>query len=181
MKPAILCSKTFSLRAVYSRTLSSARIISKTLAADDLYYSDDDTRDSASKQVAAGSEGKTVHDLLLRTDVHAVVIALPITKQPAYVRLALSAGKHVLSEKPIAADVTTARELIDWYYTSIRHRGLIWSVAENYRFLDAFQIGQSLCRRLGALESFELTKHWMQERRYLETPYVYKHTSLRLS
>ena len=40
---------------------------------------------------------------------------LPILVQPDFIKKALSAGKHVLAEKPIAKDVATATELLDWY------------------------------------------------------------------
>jgi predicted dehydrogenase len=44
-------------------------------------------------------EGKSLDDLLARSDIKAVTIALPIKNQPEYIRKALLAGKHVLSEK----------------------------------------------------------------------------------
>jgi predicted dehydrogenase len=44
-------------------------------------------------------EGKSLDDLFARSDIKAVTIALPIKNQPEYIRKALLAGKHVLSEK----------------------------------------------------------------------------------
>lgn len=44
-------------------------------------------------------EGKSLDDLLARSDIKAVTIALPIKNQPEYIKKALLAGKHVLSEK----------------------------------------------------------------------------------
>jgi len=73
------------------------------------------------------------------TDIDAVVIALPIDAQPRFIELALNAGKHVLSEKPIAANVEEARKL--WkIYKDINHdqkQQLQWSVAENFRYEPA--------------------------------------------
>ncbi len=55
------------------------------------------------------------------------------------VRLALDAGKHVISEKPIGPDEAVARKLVRDYQTIYQPRGLIWSVAENYRYEPAFE------------------------------------------
>lgn len=57
---------------------------------------------------------------------------LPINNQPEVVRKALSAGKHVLSEKPVAKDVATAKELVGWYRSLSNPP--IWAVAENFRY-----------------------------------------------
>ena len=88
-----------TLRAVYSRSLKSAQALNVKV---DL-YSDD-----------AGA-GKTYHDLLLRDEIHSVIIALPILSQPEYIEAALAAGKHVLSEKPISGDLKRAESLIKYY------------------------------------------------------------------
>jgi predicted dehydrogenase len=111
---------------VYSRSRKSA----ESLGADTELYSDD------------SGAGKTYHDLLLRPDVDAVIIALPILSQPEYIEAALAAGKHVLSEKPIAGDLKAAKHLIQYYKSDRVKGGATWGVAENYRFLDSFQFGR---------------------------------------
>lgn len=65
--------------------------------------------------------------------------SLPIPKQPKFIRHALSAGKHVLSEKPIAENVKDAQELIDWYCSNIDSKKVRWSVAENFRHFANFE------------------------------------------
>lgn len=77
--PAVKACSLLTLKAIYSRSLKSAKALETNV---DL-YSDD-----------SGS-GKTYHDLLLRDDIHAVIIALPIMSQPEYIEAALAAGKHV--------------------------------------------------------------------------------------
>lgn len=72
---------------------------------------------------------------LARADVEAVDITLPIPLLPDAVRLALAAGKHVVSEKPIAPDVMAGRALLDTYS---EHPTQVWMVAENWRYEDAF-------------------------------------------
>lgn len=70
--------------------------------------------------------------LLARDDVEAVDILLPIAHMPAVTEMALRAGKHVISEKPIAPDVETGRRLL-------AARGdKVWLVAENWRYDVAF-------------------------------------------
>lgn len=82
--------------------------------------------------------------LLARTDIHAVIVVLPIPAQPAVIRQALAAGKHVLSEKPIAADVATGRTLIAEYEAQYKAKGLLWRVAENFEA----EAGHLAARRL---------------------------------
>jgi predicted dehydrogenase len=45
--------------------------------------------------------------------------------------MALKAGKHVISEKPVSPDVATGRRLL------AAHAGQVWMVAENFRYEDA--------------------------------------------
>lgn len=70
--------------------------------------------------------------LLARSDIVAVIVVLPITVQPKIIVKALAAGKHVLSEKPVAPDVSQGRALIKEYETKYKTRGLVWRVAENF-------------------------------------------------
>jgi predicted dehydrogenase len=73
--------------------------------------------------------------LLARADVEAVDIVLPIPLLADAVRQALAAGKHVISEKPIAPTCAEAEALIEFYD---QHTDQIWMVAENWRYEDAF-------------------------------------------
>ena len=52
-------------------------------------------------------------DVLADPDVEAVVIATPISTHHALAVAALRAGKHVFVEKPIAASVAEAEELVE--------------------------------------------------------------------
>jgi len=83
-----------------------------------------------------------------------VVIALPILHQPQAIRAALAAGKHVLSEKPIASDLAEASELIQWHAENAA--GLVWSVAENYRYNKHYEHAAEVVRRgtIGKLSFF---------------------------
>ena len=86
--------------------------------------------------------------------------------QPDYIRKALKAGKHVLSEKPIAKDLATARELLDWYHAlsvgekdnggdyGCKKFGGTWSVAENFRFIESFIYAAKRIGEMGRVLGF---------------------------
>jgi predicted dehydrogenase len=82
-------------------------------------------------------EPKTLHGddgleaVLNDPEVDCVMLVLPISAQPDFVRKALKAGKHVLSEKPVGKDVDTAIKLIEEYEKEYKPKGLIWGVAES--------------------------------------------------
>ncbi|EIN14628.1 oxidoreductase family protein [Punctularia strigosozonata HHB-11173 SS5] len=116
---------SITLKATYSRSERSASDLAvaaqKTLgltATPDVYY------DSSSDH--------NLDALLARSDISAVIVVLPITTQPSIILKALAAGKHVLSEKPVAPDVASGLKLIAEYETKYKAKGLVWRVAENY-------------------------------------------------
>lgn len=55
----------------------------------------------------------------------AVIIALPILSQPDIITKALKAGKHVLSEKPVSQDVTSATKMLKDYQKNYQPQGLV--------------------------------------------------------
>ncbi|KAG1809583.1 uncharacterized protein BJ212DRAFT_1484294 [Suillus subaureus] len=57
---------------------------------------------------------------------------LDTTPDPSIVLRALAAGKHVLSEKPVAADAASGVKLIAQYEAQYKPKGLVWRVAENW-------------------------------------------------
>lgn len=86
---------------------------------------------------------------------------LPITVQPEFIRKALAAGKHVLSEKPIAKDVTTATQLLSEYRKTIDSSKTTWSIAENWRFLESHVYAAEEVRKLGRILGFRTRVHSM--------------------
>lgn len=149
-----------TLKAVYSRSEKSARTITSDSATVDL-YSDD------------SGAGKSLDDLLARSDIQAVIIALPIRNQPDYVRKALLAGKHVLSEKPIAENVQDAIELLDWYRSKIDTTKVTWGVAENYRYLASYDYAAKAVQKMGRILGFHVRMHSLVEGgKYFETECV---------
>ncbi|KAJ9288044.1 hypothetical protein DTO021C3_4448 [Paecilomyces variotii] len=144
--PAVQAAKDFTLKAIYSRSLKSAQNLIGENSSVDLYSED------------SGS-GKTYDDLLAREDIQAVIIALPIPIQPEFVRKALSAGKHVLSEKPISKDIAAAQELINWYESTIDTSKVFWGVAENYRYMKQYVYAAEQIRKLGPVRNFRVNMH----------------------
>lgn len=104
-------------------------------------------------------EGKSLDDLLKRDDIAAVDVALPILHQPGVVEKALKAGKHVLSEKPVAGDVEDAKRLIAWY-EGLGSGKPLWGVAENWRYMESLRYAAQRVEEIGGkLVTFSLQKH----------------------
>ncbi|WVR07447.1 hypothetical protein IAU60_004488 [Kwoniella sp. DSM 27419] len=121
--PALLAlqGNTVNLHTIWSRSSSSAESL----------LSAAQEQDASLKPVLKhGDEG--LEAVLADKEVEGVMIVLPITTQPDIVRRAWKAGKHVISEKPLAKDVKDALALIEEYETVYKPKGLIWRVAENY-------------------------------------------------
>ncbi|EIW79473.1 NAD(P)-binding protein [Coniophora puteana RWD-64-598 SS2] len=121
-------STAVPLLAVYSRSQTSAASLAAEAASvlgstPDVYYD-------------GGSS--TLDALLTRPDIGSVIVVLPITQQPSIILRALAAGKHVISEKPIAADVASGLKLIAEYEATYKPKGLVWRVAENWEVEPGF-------------------------------------------
>ncbi|KAF7714925.1 Uncharacterized protein PECH_007831 [Penicillium ucsense] len=139
--PAILASEHLTLKAIYSRSRKSA----------------EETAKASGKQIDLYAEDSEqgYDEVLKRDDIDALIIALPIASQASYIRAALTVGKHVLSEKPVAENVGEAKELIKWYDDEIEPKGkATWGVGENFRYLDTFRLAREKVKELGKINSF---------------------------
>ncbi|PSK42976.1 hypothetical protein B9Z65_6930 [Elsinoe australis] len=141
--PAVLATPSLSLKAIYSRSASSAKkLVTEQSLGDTPIYSSD-----------SGSD-RDLSALLARSDVHAVIVALPINNQPAIITQCLDAGKHVLSEKPVGPTLSSARSLIS-HYESLSSAPQ-WAVAEQFRVLPRFVYAGEQVLKLGRVLSFRL-------------------------
>lgn len=141
----MLATPLLSLKIIYSRSLKSAQSTSQLLPASHSpveLYSEDSGR------------GKTFADVLARSDIVGVIIALPIALQPQFIEAALKAGKHVLSEKPVGPDLESARKLMSMYRGIAPEKKAFWSVAEQFRFLPKYVWGAEQARKLGRVIGF---------------------------
>ncbi|KAL4923495.1 Gfo/Idh/MocA family protein [Aspergillus undulatus] len=160
--PAIQQAPNLELKAIYSRSLKSAQDLADGRTSVELYSDDSGT-------------GKSYADLLKREDIGAVILALPILAQPAYIKEALAAGKHVLSEKPIAKDLATAQDLVTWYSdaSNVDKSKTFWAVAENYRFIRKWVTTAAEVQKLGGVRTFRVLVRNMigTEGKYFNTPW----------
>lgn len=149
--PAVKACSSFSLKAVYSRSEAAAKTFAGiTGSPADIFY-----------DVAASSASPShnLDALLARTDIQALIIALPIDVQPPIIKKALEAGKHVLSGKPIAKDVKTANGLLSWYNAfKPKPKKPLWAVGENFRFMQSILFGAWKLTEIGGqVVAFNMT------------------------
>jgi predicted dehydrogenase len=85
--------------------------------------------------------------LLSRDDIEAVDIVLPISVQPAAIEAALKAGKHVISEKPVAPDVVTGKKSLQAASQLTKESRRVWMIAENFRYEEAYHSAGQVIRR----------------------------------
>jgi L-gulono-1,4-lactone dehydrogenase len=107
------------------------------------------SRSEASIKRASGLYGRpdlkhylSLEDVAQDRDVDLVDLTLPIEVMPGAIKLFLSAGKHVISEKPGAPSVATGIELME-HHAGLE-RPVVWAVAENWRFKKTIQMVEEI-------------------------------------
>ena len=106
--------------------------------------------------------------------------SLPIPTQPSIIRACLGAGKHVLSEKPLAPTLSAARDLMMFSQrpetpaflatTAQKHSPpALWAVAENYRYQRLWSVARSRIEGLGRILNFNVRIASMIEHKYFAT------------
>ena len=156
------------LKAVYSRSEKSARdlvevaVVTLKLKSTPSIYHD-------------GDPSANLDALLARKDITGVLIALPITLQPSIVLKCLAAGKHVLSEKPVAPDVKKGLETIATYNRLYKNKGLVWRVAENYEAEPGYRAAAAAIRsgKIGRVIFFKTVVNLYidKDSKYYKTPW----------
>ncbi|KAF5350496.1 hypothetical protein D9756_008497 [Leucocoprinus leucothites] len=165
---ATLGSSAPPLKAVYSRSEKSAQDLAQVavkilnLSTPPQVYHD-------------GDKSTDLDALLARSDISSVIVVLPITTQPAVILKAFAAGKHVISEKPVAADVKSGLKLIAEYEANYRSKGLIWRVAENFEAEPGFRAAGEVIRagKIGQVQSFKVVvvNYIDTESKWYQTPW----------
>jgi len=79
-------------------------------------------------------------EVLARADVQAVAVTVPQQFRREIVLAAIAAGKHILSEKPIAYSPAQAEELL----SAAEKAGLVFGMVHNYHFLPEYRQIKSL-------------------------------------
>lgn len=96
-------------------------------------------------------------DLIARDDIDAVVVTVPQQYRRQIVLDAIAAGKHILSEKPLATTPAVAQELI----TAADEAGLTFGMVHNYHFLPEYRQIKKLIQD-GAIGDLRvLTMHYL--------------------
>lgn len=80
------------------------------------------------------------HDVIARDDVEAVVVTVPQQFRRQIVLDAIAAGKHILSEKPIADTPVVAAEL----RKVARDAGVTFGMVHNYHFFPEYRLIKQL-------------------------------------
>ncbi|KAF9220076.1 NAD(P)-binding protein [Gyrodon lividus] len=154
------------LKAVYSRSEKSARELADEAAVKlrtipEVYHD--------------GDPSINLDALLSRSDISTVIVVLPITLQPSIVLKALAAGKHVISEKPVAPDVASGLKLIATYEAEYKPKRLIWRVAENWEAEPGYiAAGQAIrAGKIGKVIFFSLRTvgYIDQDSKWYKTPW----------
>jgi predicted dehydrogenase len=99
-------------------------------------------------------------EMLLDSDLDAVIIGLPNALHYPFSRKALQAGKHVLCEKPPTMNAEQMRTL----HEEARNRGLVYYFGRQMRFSPAMQAAKKVIaeRRLGEIYFAETM--WVRSR-----------------
>jgi predicted dehydrogenase len=156
------------LKAVYSRSEKSARdlvemavVTLKLQTAPSIYHD--------------GDASANLDVLLARQDITAILIALPVSLQQSFVLKSLAAGKHVLSEKPVAPDVKKGLETINTYNQLYKDKGLIWRVAEDFEAEPGYRAAAAAIRsgKIGRVIFFKMLVNIYidQDSKYYKTPW----------
>lgn len=134
---------------------------------------------SCAAEMGAGRSYSDYHELLADKTIDAVLVAVPIELNAALAIEAIQAGKHVLAEKPIAATLAEARQMLRASRTADR----VVAIAENFRYRDdilearrlieAGVIGQVQCFQattvfdlLGDVRRIYMEQEWRKEPRH---------------
>ncbi|KAI1133273.1 hypothetical protein F5Y10DRAFT_85230 [Nemania abortiva] len=162
--PAVLACPLITAKAVWSRSLKSAEETAKLLA---------DAGTTVDVYSTESGPDKSYDDLLKRTDIAGLILALPIVDQPSYIEKALAAGKHVLAEKPIAKDVDTAIKLIEYYEKISKETKATLAIAENFRFQKGWPYAVEEIKKLGRVTGFavKLCSMMQATNKYYLTPW----------
>ncbi|KAL3928487.1 MAG: hypothetical protein SGBAC_012632 [Bacillariaceae sp.] len=92
-----------------------------------------------------------VQQIFNSPNIDAVITAMPIDVQPEYVLKAMNAGKHVYSEKPLAATMQQAKKLIETYeeHFAGNTRNIAWHVAGQSRYDPALRTAKQALGDIG--------------------------------
>lgn len=143
------------VKLVWSRRCSSASALAEKYGPDVHFAGGDDTSSEDEAQLSSAVAALQKH----RQDLDGVILCVPIPQNASFARAVLELGLHVLCEKPLAHDITSATSLLQFYESINDNKPIsektFYAVAENFRFEEALirarDMIPSICGRLIAL------------------------------
>lgn len=99
--------------------------------------------ETARTQTGVNVTSTDYHDIVKRDDVHAVIIATPNITHPPIAHAAIAAGKHVMSEKPLALNYPDAKAMA----VAADQAGVRHMTAFTYRFVPSMRYLSHLITR----------------------------------
>ena len=99
--------------------------------------------ETARQQTGVQVTSTDYHDIVKRDDVHAVIIATPNITHPPIAHAAIAAGKHVMSEKPLALNYADAKAMA----VAADQAGVRHMTAFTYRFVPSMRYLKHLIQR----------------------------------
>lgn len=121
-----------------------------------------------------------IEDVMADQEIDLVVISTVLEFHYAYIKQALSNGKHVLCEKPFVATAHEAREL----FALAQEKGLVLQCYQNRRYDSDFLTVQKVIESGQLGDVFEVEMHFdyfrpevpqQESTFFLETSFVYSH------
>ena len=99
--------------------------------------------ETARTQTGVNVTSTDFNEIVKRDDVHAVIIATPNSTHPLIAHAAIAAGKHVMSEKPLALNYADAKAMAD----AADQAGVRHMTAFTYRFVPSMRYLKHLIQR----------------------------------
>jgi predicted dehydrogenase len=119
-----------------------------------------------SKQFGWQSYETDWHKFVARPDIEVVDIAAPSNVHSEIAIAAAQAGKHVFCEKPLALNISQAREML----AAARKAGIVHMVNFNYRCCPALALAQQMIKagEIGQVRHFRATylQDWLVDPRF---------------
>ncbi|PKL14712.1 MAG: hypothetical protein CVV52_00620 [Spirochaetae bacterium HGW-Spirochaetae-8] len=116
--------------------------------------------------------------MLEKEDLEAIIVCTPFAMNKEIANKVLAAGKHVLVEKPIAANTSDARQMVSQAKKTV----LVAMVAENWRYRPALlkakqyiqsgAIGKSIHVSLRAFSSLDITNKYFSQSTWRLTSHI---------
>mmetsp|Transcript_28003 Transcript_28003/g.68175 ORF Transcript_28003/g.68175 Transcript_28003/m.68175 type:complete len:521 (+) Transcript_28003:8-1570(+) len=124
---------------------------------------------SLASKIVGAMPTDSLQEIFESPHIDAVILSTPIDVQSDIVLQALQAGKHVLSEKPLAVSIDKAHALIEEYEAAFEDR-LVWNVAGDYRYASAVRFSHKAMEEIGKpfLVSLKVRAPFLKSSHYSE-------------